>query len=227
MDVQTIRTARGRGLSFSPMAAVHAVRFSRQTSPAAPPHRFVVNGPTRVRLAPTSRIELTTGARLFAGFGGTMEVFNADRARAALVLRDSATLRIDGRVQLGFATKVLVGTAATLSLGDGVRVGAGCLIVTALDTRIGPGTALSWGVTIMDSHLHEITTAERPHAEKVAPVIIGAGVLIGHDSLILPGVTIGDGAVVGARSIVTRDVAPGELVVGSPARAIGSGAHWT
>jgi len=209
------------------MAAVHAVRFSRRSSPAAPPHRFVINGPTRVRLAPTSRIELATGARLFVGFGGTMDIFNADRARAAVVLRDTATLRVAGRVQLGFATKVLIGEEATLSLGDGVRVGTGCLIVAALDTRIGPGTALAWGVTIMDSHLHEITTAERPHPEKVAPVIIGAGVLIGHDSLILPGVTIGDGAVVGARSVVTRDVAPGELVVGCPARAVGSGAHWT
>lgn len=222
--LDVIRTAIGRGFRFTPMVGVHAARLARRSE--APPHRFVVNGPTKVRLAPTCRVELAPGARLFAGFGGTMDVFNADRARGALVLEEGATLRLEGRAQLGFATKVLVREGATLTLGHRVRIGAGCLIVAEVDTSIGAETALSWGVTVMDSHMHEITTAERPRAQVTEPVRIGAGVLIGHDSLVLPGVTIGDGAVIGARSVVTRDVGPGELVVGSPARRIGTDAHW-
>ena len=53
-----------------------------------------------------------------------------------------------------------------------------------------------------------------------APVVIGAGAWIGSNATILPGVTIGDGAVVAAASVVTKDVPPRTVVVGSPARVI-------
>lgn len=52
--------------------------------------------------------------------------------------------------------------------------------------------------------------------------IIGNDVWLGYDSLIMPGVTIGDGAVVGARAVVTRDVAPYQVVAGNPARVVRS-----
>ncbi len=52
---------------------------------------------------------------------------------------------------------------------------------------------------------------------------IGAGVFVGSDSLLIAPVTLGDGAMTGAGSVVTRDVAPGARVVGVPARPIGSG----
>lgn len=50
------------------------------------------------------------------------------------------------------------------------------------------------------------------------PVVIGNDVLVAYEALILSGVTIGDGAVVGARAVVTRSVAPYEVVGGNPAR---------
>jgi virginiamycin A acetyltransferase len=52
------------------------------------------------------------------------------------------------------------------------------------------------------------------------PVVIGNDVWIGYDALILSGVTIGDGAVVGARAVVTKDVQPFEIVGGNPARHV-------
>jgi chloramphenicol O-acetyltransferase type B len=52
------------------------------------------------------------------------------------------------------------------------------------------------------------------------PVVIGNDVWIGYEALILSGVTIGDGAVVGARAVVTRDVAPYEIVGGNPAQHV-------
>jgi len=54
--------------------------------------------------------------------------------------------------------------------------------------------------------------------EHQAPVIVGNDVWIGEDVLIKPGVHIGDGAVVGARSVLTHDVAPYTVVAGNPAR---------
>ena len=56
----------------------------------------------------------------------------------------------------------------------------------------------------------------------VAPVAIGDDVMIYNDVVILPGVTIGNGAVVAIRSVVTRDVAPYAIVAGSPARVVGT-----
>ena len=52
------------------------------------------------------------------------------------------------------------------------------------------------------------------------PIHIGPNVWIGFDSCLLPGVTIGQGAVVGARSVVTTDVPPYTIVAGNPARVI-------
>jgi maltose O-acetyltransferase len=51
-------------------------------------------------------------------------------------------------------------------------------------------------------------------------VNIGEDVWIGGGAILLPGVTVGDGAIVGAGAVVTRDVAPGTRVVGNPARPI-------
>jgi len=50
------------------------------------------------------------------------------------------------------------------------------------------------------------------------PVHIGSDVWIGGGAILLPGITVGDGAVIGAGSVVTRNVAAGETVTGNPAR---------
>ena len=52
------------------------------------------------------------------------------------------------------------------------------------------------------------------------PITIGNDVWVGAGSSILPGITIGDGAVIGARSVVTHDIPPNAIVVGSPAEII-------
>ncbi|HZA25007.1 MAG TPA: DapH/DapD/GlmU-related protein, partial [Dehalococcoidia bacterium] len=60
----------------------------------------------------------------------------------------------------------------------------------------------------------------RKELELGRPVHIGRYVWIGGGAIILPGVTVGDDAVIGAGSVVTRDVEEGSTVVGSPARQV-------
>jgi maltose O-acetyltransferase len=82
---------------------------------------------------------------------------------------------------------------------------------------IGDETTIAVGAMIL---AHDASTKRQLGYSRVAPVRIGKRVFVGARSVILPGVTIGDDAIVGAGSIVTRDVAAGTLVAGNPARKL-------
>jgi maltose O-acetyltransferase len=108
--------------------------------------------------------------------------------------------------------------------GFNIRIGAGvflnfnCVILDVVEVVIGDGTQIGPGVQILTAD-HPRHPAERASGlEFGRPIRIGRNVWIGGGALILPGVTIGDDALVGAGSVVTRDVPPGATVVGNPAR---------
>jgi acetyltransferase-like isoleucine patch superfamily enzyme len=118
----------------------------------------------------------------------------------------------------------------TIAIGDDVYVGDDCIVSCAARVEVGAGTLLGHGVQIFDNNSHPLGSKERAadwaairgeggRAEiEAAPVSIGAYAWIGFGALVLKGVTIGDGAIVGAGSVVTGDVAPDSMVVGNPAR---------
>ena len=56
----------------------------------------------------------------------------------------------------------------------------------------------------------------------IAPVVIGDDCFIGHGAIVLMGVTVGNGSIVGAGAVVTKNVPPGSVVAGNPARVVGS-----
>lgn len=70
---------------------------------------------------------------------------------------------------------------------------------------------------------HDLTLAELPLV--TGPIEIGADAFVGAQALILPGIRVGEGAAVGAGSVVTKDVPPWTIVAGNPAREIGTRAH--
>jgi len=92
---------------------------------------------------------------------------------------------------------------------------------------------MSWGITISDHDSHSVEWQHRQddvlqwcegrkdwtHVAH-APVVIANKVWIGFNASILKGVTIGEGAIVGACSVVTRDVPPFSIVAGNPARVV-------
>lgn len=84
---------------------------------------------------------------------------------------------------------------------------------------IGRNVMITEGVMIF-THLYDPTYAE--HVMKVQPIRIEEDVFIGARSILLNGVTLGRGCVIGAASLVTRDVPPFAVVVGSPARQVGA-----
>jgi len=113
-----------------------------------------------------------------------------------------------------------------LSIGADCHFGAYNHITCINKIQIGNGVLTGKWVTITDNSHGDIDEAslkippvERPVKSK-GPVIIGQNVWIGDKATILPNVIIGDGVVIGANSVVTKDVPPYAVVAGNPARII-------
>lgn len=112
-----------------------------------------------------------------------------------------------------------------IALGDRVYLNFNCIILDVCRVSVGDRTLIGPGVQILTAD-HPRDAAERARGlEFGRPVAIGCDVWIGGGAVVLPGVTIGDGAVVGAGAVVTRDVAAGATVCGSPARPRGPRAN--
>lgn len=108
-----------------------------------------------------------------------------------------------------------------IELGDRVFLNAGCTILDSAPVRIGARSQLGPNVQIYCAEHHKDAVKRTDAGLEIArPVEIGERVWIGGAAIILAGVTIGDGAIVGAGSVVTRDVPAGATVVGNPARVV-------
>ena len=119
-----------------------------------------------------------------------------------------------------------------IKIGINTFIGASNLI-SAEKIDIGDNVLIAWGCTIVDHDSHATAWWERAgdcerwmrgeklwdHV-KVSPVRIENHAWIGFNSIILKGVTVGEGAIVAAGSVVTKDVPPYTLVAGNPARPI-------
>ncbi len=107
-----------------------------------------------------------------------------------------------------------------IRFGDGVFVNYGCVILDVARVTIGDRVQIGPYVQILTAD-HPRDPAERATgAEWGRPIDIGADAWIGGGAILLPGVTVGEGAIVAAGAVVTRDVAPGATVGGNPARII-------
>ena len=138
-----------------------------------------------------------------------------------LVTASGSALDIQGIFWAHIGARIGVASQATLSIGSGYA--SPDLFLSCADSiTIGNDVAIADQVIIRDHDGHDL---EGSRGSK-APIIIGNHVWIGMRAIILKGVTIGDGAVIGAGSIVTKDVSAETLVAGSPAGMIRR-ASWT
>lgn len=159
----------------------------------------------------------------------------------AAVVHESAVFRhlskVDGAIQVG-ACSHLRGELLTywnggrIEIGSHCYIGEGSRIWSQASVRIGNDVLISHLVDIHDSDGHPIDAGERvrdsryllegkgyltPTKTQSAPVVIGDRVWIGFKASILKGVSIGEGAIVAAGAVVTKDVPPYTVVAGNPA----------
>jgi acetyltransferase-like isoleucine patch superfamily enzyme len=121
---------------------------------------------------------------------------------------------------------------ARLTVGDRTYLGNG-LIAIAQSVEIGSDVMFGWGVTVVDHNSHSIRFSERGgdterwlrgekdwSAVKIQPVRICDKAWIGFNATILKGVTVGEGSVVAAGAMVTKDVPAWSIAAGNPARVV-------
>jgi len=129
-----------------------------------------------------------------------------------------------------------------IEIGDRVFINKGTNLVSRLKIKFGNDITVAWGCTFYDHNSHSVDWKERKNdmfqqledfratgdfiknknwdVVKSRPITICDKVWIGFDCTILNGVTIGEGAIVGAKSVVREDIEPWTIVAGNPARVI-------
>jgi len=141
--------------------------------------------------------------------------------RVTLEVGRSARLRFGRWVWIGHGTKIRC-HEGEVSIGDKTVLGQECTISAYQHVSIGEQCILADRVMLIDFD-HNVAEVERPiRAQGIYKrnVRVGSNVWIGYGAQILRGVTIGDNSIVGAGSVVTKDVPANAVVGGAPARLI-------
>jgi len=155
-------------------------------------------------------------------------VHNAQNDKTKIIVGNDTHVR---------ATLLVFPYGGKISIGNNCYVGDMSRIWSAESVSIGNDVLISHNVNILDSDSHEMDMQERqingrislknglPNVKgtvKSAPIKICNNAWIGFNSIILKGVTIGEGAIIAAGSVVTKDVPAMTLVAGNPARVVKS-----
>jgi serine acetyltransferase len=139
-----------------------------------------------------------------------------------LKIDKGGTFTITGNFKFHTGAFIVVNKNALLEIGSGYT-NNNAEINCFNHIKIGNDVAISKGVIIRDSDNHEISDNTKPVS---MPIVIGNHVWIGLNAIILKGVNIGDGAVIAAGAVVTKDVPANSVVAGVPAKIIKTGVAW-
>ena len=168
-------------------------------------------------------------------FRAPVRLIRLAQLRAGIDGRAPVTTQLEGKVRTTPGARVTLGSHCRLGrdlfletqdhgaidIGSHATVNSGCVIVSYASVRIGDDCLIGEYVSIRDAN--HGTAAGQPmrcQAHTAEPIVIEDDVWIGRGSVILKGVCVGTGAIVGANSVVTRDVPPLTVVAGAPANVV-------
>lgn len=128
-----------------------------------------------------------------------------------------------------------------ISIGNGTFINGGTRLISRTSITIGNNVTIAWGCMIYDHDSHSLDYRDRMADQEQQlrdwssgniiankkwetvnskPIVIGDNVWLGFDVVVLKGVTIGEGAIIGAKSVVTRDIPAWSVAAGNPAKVI-------
>jgi acetyltransferase-like isoleucine patch superfamily enzyme len=194
-------------------------------------YRFLKKGDTR---------SADTGISAFCEIGEGSTFNSADQLIVRKPVNGKTFLTI-GNNSLVEGKFIFENGSGSISVGDRVFIGGGTTFISIERIEIHDDVMFSWGCTVVDNNAHSLDSRERANdvvdwqkglqEDKIghykdwsvvrsAPVVIKRNAWIGFNVIILKGITIGVGAVVGAGSVVTKDVPDFAVVGGNPAQII-------
>jgi len=145
------------------------------------------------------------------------------RVRGRPRIFNKGTMIIGSRVNL-YSTPVrselVCFPGAQLVIGDRTFINYGVSICATSSIQIGHNCAIGNHCIMLDNDFHSVEMETRSAVPPSAAMVVGNNVWLGVRVIVLKGVHIGDGAVIGAGSVVTHDIPPRSLAAGVPARVI-------
>ena len=143
------------------------------------------------------------------------------------IIRRNGTVSIGKRTTIWPGVKLTSlgktgGESAKLTIGEFSSIGDRTQIHCCRNVSIGDYVLISWDVNILENNFHTTTDGMIGSS----PISIEDRVWIGCRVIILPGVTVGEGAIIAAGAVVTKDVPKGTLVAGNPAKVIRETGPW-
>lgn len=169
-----------------------------------------------------------SGIRFF-GKNNTIRLQKTDMYNTTVFLRGNGhALIVDENAKIYNTHIKIIGNGNTVHIGAGSSFGGGEIICggNGITITVGKNCVFAEGVDIWSTDTHSVThDGQLVNVPK--SIRIGDHVWTGKDVAILKGVTIGDGAVIGMRSLVTHDLGENTLSLGSPAKTIRENIDWS
>jgi len=209
-----------RTLGWSPRAYLQFIYYNllRKNPDGKRSLRFVPTPHCCVTVDKSARLECN--GKFLLGF----KQFKRSKRETNLYVGKEGSLTVNKAFTVYSGSDIRVYPNGHLTLNSGF-CNNGVEITCGKKVTIGNGCAIARDVIIRDYDAHHIVQSELDH-ETAREIQIGDHVWIGNRAMILKGVTVGDGAIVAAGAIVTRDVPPKSLVAGIPAKVIRENVTW-
>ena len=171
-----------------------------------------------------SRINIDKKAKIILNshFVFGIKQVKSSHLETRLLLEENSKLTINGSFGVHCNSYIRVVNGGSLILNGGF-INENVQITCASKISIGKGCTIARDVIIRDYDSH---TIEEDGFQMMKPIIIGDNVWIGNRAMILKGVTIGDGAIIAAGAIVTKNIPSKTIAAGVPAKVIKKGITW-
>lgn len=190
--------------------------FDKRIHRDSPKHLVIFKKGAILSMKRNSEIELK--GRLVMG----SKRVKGNKVSTRIQMDDLTKITVNGTFMVNEESYIWVTHSGHLIL-DGGFINEKVTITCASEVHIGKNAHIAREASIRDYDGHYIET---PNYRTAKPVYIGENVWIGYRALIMKGVTIGDGSIVAANSVVTKDVPPHCIVAGNPAKVIRENVNW-
>lgn len=178
---------------------------------------------SRLRVARSGRLEIAPGGALFLGIAHQTARIPLG---ASIEIGPRARLTLGGSVQVLRGARVMVQPGGAVSIGSRTFLNEEVAVLCVREISIGGDCGIAMRTVITDSDSHVLRGRDGTYPPVTVPVRIGDHVWLGTGCTVLKGVTVGDGAVVAARSLVRSDVPARSLAAGNPAQVIRDDVEW-